>query len=108
MIDWFEVIGKVLRDPTIVLENIYNYDETGVMLSIPGSVKVLIGKHNKRDYRGARIKRTTMTAIEYISADGRYLIPMIIWPASTHRPSFPPSDSSIYILSLDILIRRSV
>jgi uncharacterized membrane protein YdbT with pleckstrin-like domain len=52
-------------------------DETGVMLSMPGSVKVLVGKHDMRDYRGARVKRTTVTAIECISSDGRYLNPMI-------------------------------
>jgi hypothetical protein len=53
-------------------------DETGVMLSMLGSVKVLVGKDDVRDYRGARVKRTIVTAIECISGDGRYLNPMII------------------------------
>jgi hypothetical protein len=83
--EWFEVIEKTLQDRTILPENTYNMDETGVMLSILGSVKVLVGKDNIRKYRGARVKRTVVTAIECISADGRYLDPMIIWPASTHR-----------------------
>ncbi|RII17534.1 hypothetical protein CUC08_Gglean002374 [Alternaria sp. MG1] len=39
--EWFGVIGKVLRDPAILPENVYNMDETGVMLSMLGSVKVL-------------------------------------------------------------------
>ena len=52
---------------------------------MPGAVKVLIGKDDIRDYRGARIKRITVTAIEYISADSRYLILIIIWPATTYR-----------------------
>jgi hypothetical protein len=60
-------------------------DETGIMLSMLGCVKVLVGKDGIRNYRGTRVKRTTVTAIECISADGRYLDPMIIWPASTHR-----------------------
>lgn len=47
-------------------------DETGVMLSMLGSAKVLIGKED------------LVTAIECISADGRALLPLIIWPASTH------------------------
>lgn len=63
----------------------YNMDETGVMLSKQGSVKVLVGKDDIRDYRGARVKRKMVTAIECISSDGRYLNPMIIWPAQTHR-----------------------
>jgi hypothetical protein len=82
------VIRKVLQDPAVLVENVYNMDETGVMLSMPGSVKVLVGKDDTRDYRGARVKRTTVTAIECISADGRYLKPMIIWPATTHRSNW--------------------
>jgi hypothetical protein len=37
--EWFGVIGKVLDDRTILFENVYNMDETGVMLSMLGSVK---------------------------------------------------------------------
>jgi hypothetical protein len=85
---WFEVIGAVLQDSTVLEENVYNMDKTGVMLSMPGSIKVLVGNNDMRDYRGARIKRTLVTAIECISADGRYLTPMIIWPATTHRSNW--------------------
>lgn len=53
-------------------------DETGVMLYILGSVKVLIGKEDPRDYRGAGVKRTIVTAIECISANGRSLLLIII------------------------------
>jgi hypothetical protein len=77
-----------MQDPEILAENTDNTDETGVMLSKFGSVKVLVGKDDARDYRGARVKRTTVTAIECISGDGRYLHPMIIWPASTHRSNW--------------------
>lgn len=52
------------------------------------SVKVLIGKDDPRDYRGAGVKRTMVTAIECISPDGRSLLPMIIWPATTHRANW--------------------
>jgi hypothetical protein len=82
------VIKDVLQDLAVLAENVYNMDETGVMLSMLGSIKVLVSKHNRRDYRGARVKRTTVTAIECISGDGRYLNPMIIWPASTHRSNW--------------------
>jgi hypothetical protein len=85
---WFEVMGKVLCDQAVVVENVYNMDETGVVLSMLGSIKVLVGKDDKRTHRDARVKRTTVTAIECISADGRYLNPMIIWPATTHRSNW--------------------
>ena len=78
------MIGKILQDPAILVENVYNMDETRVMLSMLGSVKVLVGKDDKRNYRGARVKRTSVTAIECISTDGRYLDLMIIWPATTY------------------------
>jgi hypothetical protein len=48
------------------------------MLSMLGSVKVLIGRDDVREYRGASIKQKIVTAIECISADGRSLHPLII------------------------------
>ena len=53
-------------------------NETNIILSKLNSIKVLIGKVNKRGYRGARIKRTTIIAIEYISIVYTYLNPIII------------------------------
>ena len=56
----------------------YNIDETSVMLFILSFVKVLVSKHDKRDYRGARVKRITIIAIECISSNSKYLNPIII------------------------------
>ena len=85
VVRWFDVMEKPLQDPAVLQDNVYTMDETGIMLSKLNSVKVIVGKENKnRGYRGARVKRTTVTAIECVSATGRYLNPMIIWPASTH------------------------
>jgi hypothetical protein len=94
IIYWFEVIGKVLQDPALLAENVYNIDKTGVMLSIPGSVKVLVGKDNIQDYRSTRVKYTTVTAIEYISSNSRYLNPMIIWPATTYQSNWTTFPTS--------------
>jgi hypothetical protein len=82
---WFEIIGKVLQDLAILAENVYNIDKTGVMLSMPGSVKVLVGKDDTQDYRGVQVKHTTVTVIKCISADSRYLNLMIIWPATIYQ-----------------------
>jgi hypothetical protein len=35
----------------------YNMDETGVMLSMLGSVKVLVGRGDVRGHRGAGVKQ---------------------------------------------------
>lgn len=54
-------------------ENVYNIDETGIMLPKLNSIKVLVGKDNKRGYRGVRVKRTTITAIwHYAYSDTGY------------------------------------
>jgi hypothetical protein len=63
-------------------------NETGVMLFKLNSVKVLVGKNSQRGYRSACLKRTTVTAIECVSGDGRYLNLMIIWPALTYRANW--------------------
>ncbi|KUL81723.1 hypothetical protein ZTR_09472 [Talaromyces verruculosus] len=85
---WFAIIGRELADPTVLPENVYNMDETGILLSILNSLKVLVSKDDLRKHRGTAVKRTLITAIECISVDGRSLHPLIIWPAATHRSSW--------------------
>jgi hypothetical protein len=43
-----------------------------------GSIKVLIGRDNLREHRGATTKRTIVTTIECISANSRLLYLLII------------------------------
>lgn len=88
VVHWFDVIGPEIHRPDVESQNWYNMDETGIMLSMLGTVKVLIGKDDRRNYRGAGVKRTMVTAIECVSASGEHLHPMIIWPASTHRSNW--------------------
>jgi hypothetical protein len=72
------VIVEVLQDPAILTKNVYNMDETGVMLCMLGSIKVLISRDDPRDYRGAGVKRTMVTAIKCIGTNGKSLLPIII------------------------------
>jgi len=78
IVDWFTVIEKELASLDIFAENIYNIDKTRVLLSVLNSLKVLVGKNELRNYRGARVKRTLITVIECIFVYGRYLYPLII------------------------------
>jgi hypothetical protein len=68
----------VLHKLDVLLKNVYNIDETRVMLSMLNSIKVLVSKDDIRGYRGARVKRTIVTSVKCISANGRCLNPIII------------------------------
>jgi hypothetical protein len=47
---WFTAIGEELRRPDILLENVYNMDEIGIMLSVFKFMKVLVGWEELRNY----------------------------------------------------------
>ncbi|KAF1937826.1 hypothetical protein EJ02DRAFT_475569 [Clathrospora elynae] len=92
--EWFDVIGKQLETPAIVPENVYNMDETGALLSSLALLEVLVGKDNMRNYKRAGIKRTLVTAIEFISTDSGIPFPsynVALRDASEHmdHPSHP-------------------
>lgn len=67
-----------MKNSAILPENVYNIDEIRVMLCILNSVKVLVSKDDRRDYRGAGVKQTTVTAVECISTNSKSLLLMII------------------------------
>jgi hypothetical protein len=72
------VIGQVPEDPAVLLENVYNMDKTTVMLSILSLVRALVGRDDLRNYRGAGVKQTMVTAVKCVSANDRALLPLII------------------------------
>ena len=78
------MIREVLVDLTILLENVYNIDEIGVILLILSFIKVLLDKDDPRDYRGAVVKRIIVTNIKYISRNNRFLSLIVIWLATTY------------------------
>ena len=82
---WFDLIGKELANPDITPENVYNMDETGVLLGHAATVKMLVHSKDTRRHRSTGVKRILVTSIECVSAAGIALPPLIIWPASTHR-----------------------
>jgi len=63
-VEWFTIIGPQLQEPTVLKENVYNMDETGIMLSALGSLKVLVGRDDLRNYQGTGVKRTMITVVE--------------------------------------------
>jgi hypothetical protein len=85
-VNWFALMGRELHEATLP-KNVYNMDETGILLSNLTSRKVLVNSYNLR-YRAAPMNRTLITAVECIAADGSYLPPLIVWPAATSRSNW--------------------
>lgn len=82
--DWFTLMDQELHED-IKPKNIYNMNETDILLSHLTSHKVLVSSHDLRRYCGIAVNRTLITAIKYIATDGSYLVPLIIWSfATTH------------------------
>jgi hypothetical protein len=75
---WFTIMDKQLSERGILQENVYNIDETGVLLSDLNTVKVLVSRSDVKSCRSVSLHRTMITAVECISADGRYLPPLVI------------------------------
>lgn len=82
--EWSSIIGEELAHPDVLAENVYDMDEKGVLLGKLRTFKVLVGKNELRNCRGASSRRTLIAAVEFISATGSCLDPLVIWPSATH------------------------
>lgn len=60
--------------------NVSDTDETGALLSVLGFSKYLINSEMQKTNRGTRLQGTLTTAVECISANGRSLPFLIIFP----------------------------
>ncbi|KAI1600541.1 hypothetical protein PtrCC142_006663 [Pyrenophora tritici-repentis] len=61
IVEWFDIIGQVLQNLAVLPENVYNMDDTGVMLSMLSSVKVLVDTSMPNETRG-RIQKLANAA----------------------------------------------
>jgi hypothetical protein len=61
---WFEIMDKQLSQRDIIQENVYNMDETGVLLSDLNTVKVIVSRSDAQRNRGVGLRRTMITAIK--------------------------------------------
>lgn len=88
IVNWFDLMRVQLGEDGILPENVYNMDETGVLLSVLASSKYLVSSEMQKTHRGAGSQRTLITAVECISADGRSLPPLIIFPGVDLRSNW--------------------
>lgn len=67
---WFSLLISVLAEYEILSENVYNFDEKGVLMSITSGVKVIVKIKNKRRFKTQSGNRDLVTIIEAINFIG--------------------------------------
>lgn len=83
--EWFTRVEKAISENGIVLEDIYNFDETGFAMGLISTARVV----TRSEYYGKKHvlqpgNREWVTAIECISASGWALPPCLIFKGKVH------------------------
>ncbi len=90
--EWFEIAKEHL--PGTPVYNIYNMDETGIMLGYLKTAKRVVTTDVPRPYQASPFTRESATILECISASGRAITPTIILKAKTHRNNWYPQGTT--------------
>jgi hypothetical protein len=85
---YYKLFEELLE--VLIKENIYNMDETGIMLGIQNRMRCVVDINVKNRIRKSSQTRESATIIECISASGMVLSPMVIIAAKTHRNEWYP------------------
>jgi transposase len=87
--EWFDIVERAITTYGILLEDIYNFDETGFAMGLTATAKVI----TRAEYYGRKSvlqpgNREWVTAIESISASGWALPPVIIFKGKVYIESW--------------------
>ena len=80
--EWFDIAKENLYD--IPIKNIYNMDETGIMLGHLHATKRVVTRNNSFSHRKNFSTQESATVIECISANGQVIKPPVILKAKTY------------------------
>ena len=86
--EWFEISKENL--PGVLLYNIYNMDDTGILLGHLRTAKQVIVPGEPTPHHKAPSTRESATILECVSTSGRVLKPTIILKAKTHQNNWYP------------------
>jgi len=83
---YFDLLQETITTYKIILQNIYNMDETGFLFGQSQSRNIIVPKENGKNwwFRSHPGARETITVIECISARGTPPPPMIIYQGKIH------------------------
>ncbi|KFY79113.1 hypothetical protein V499_01854 [Pseudogymnoascus sp. VKM F-103] len=81
--EWFEKYHEFILQHHIKPESIWNMDETGFRIGIPGGEKVIVPRIAKQLYTPSPENRQSITIVETVSAVGGTIPPVLILPVAT-------------------------
>jgi hypothetical protein len=85
---WFEDYFEFLNTHGIQPDSIWNMDETGFRVGIPGGERVLVPIGVSELYTPSPENRTSITVIETVSAIGKVIPPVLIIEGKKHMESW--------------------
>ena len=88
IIEWFEKYFRFIWKRSIPPESIWNMDETGFRIGIPGCEKVIVPRAAKELYTPSPENRTSITVIETVSATGKVIPLVLVVPGKIHMDSW--------------------
>ena len=88
VIDWFERYNQFLQKHCIKPDNLWNMDETGFRVGIPGGEQVLVPVGIHELYTPSPENRSSVTVVEAVSASGKVIPPVLIIQGKTHMESW--------------------
>ena len=97
IIKWFEKYTELVLQRGINPESIWNMDETGFRVGIPGGERVMVPRAVKQLYTPSPENRISITIIEAVSAAGQKIAPVLVHrsAASSVPAPCPPARTPL-------------
>ena len=92
IVEWFEKYTRFVLERGINPESIWNMDETGFRVGIPGGERVIVPRAAKVLYTPSPENRISITIIEAVSAAGQTIAPVLVVPGKIHMESWYPEN----------------
>ncbi|KFY20625.1 hypothetical protein V493_07644 [Pseudogymnoascus sp. VKM F-4281 (FW-2241)] len=86
--NWFRDYLEFILQRSIKPESIWNMDETGFRIGIPGGERVIVPRTAKELYTPSPENRTSITILETVSAVGKVIPPVLVIPGKIHMDSW--------------------
>jgi hypothetical protein len=90
--NWFKNYLEFILQNSIKPESIWNIDETGFRIGIPGGERVSVPRTAKELYTPSPENRLSITILEAVSAVGAVIPPVLIIPGKIHMDSWYHSN----------------